>query len=437
MTLDLGNSFVLLHLLKHRRQNFAAVQTASFAAAGRLPPSPCKSCICLWLCFAFQANGLVMADLSTLRAAKQALDEQLITQQDFDCVKVAFLRAQQIKAGLDAGFIKQEAYERASGAYLHALDFQLMSSMPSLSAAPASNPAPGPSATPALPAQPVSRSQSVAHTPAVVPAPAAAAPQPPAAPAPAAVPRASSGPIRPIRNSNSSNGSLGAAAGLLGGAANGDTQPNSPLSLQGSDEAGPDIPADLPDYCKGASRGKVGLLRSGSSAGGSAFKAGGGSGTLCYRCIVHSMLPACMGGWQGRLGPCRSGQSVVSFLNPQFTGAYRALHQRCCSCMLSVCLLVLGVSAALLASPWVCPQKSMSGIELDETCVNLFMHMKTRSSVSSTGDKKVCKATMCAWLLAPGSAGAQRMPHLVATRISASAAEWYRGRHQSLCVGAA
>jgi hypothetical protein len=29
-----------------------------------------------------------MADLSALRAAKQALDEQLITQQDFDCVKV-------------------------------------------------------------------------------------------------------------------------------------------------------------------------------------------------------------------------------------------------------------------------------------------------------------------------------------------------------------
>lgn len=199
-----------------------------------------------------------MADLSTLRAAKQALDEQLITQQDFDCVKVAFLRAQQIKAGLDAGFIKQEAYERASDAYLHALDFQLMSSLPSLSAAPASVPAPGSSATPAQTAQPVSRSQSAGHTPAVVPAPApaaAAAPQA-AAPAAAAPPRpsgASSGPVaRPLRNSNSSSSSL------LGAAANGDTQPNSPLSLQGSDEAGPDIPADLPDYCKGASRGKVG-----------------------------------------------------------------------------------------------------------------------------------------------------------------------------------
>ncbi len=42
--------------------------------------------------------------------------------------------------------------------------------------------------------------------------------------------------------------------------------------------------------------------------------------------------------------------------------------------------LLLAVCALLC---WLL-QKSMSGIELDETCVNLFMHMKTRSSVSST-----------------------------------------------------
>lgn len=199
-----------------------------------------------------------MADLSALRAAKQALDEQLITQQDFDCVKVAFLRAQQIKAGLDAGFIKQEAYERASDAYLHALDFQLMSSMPSINAVPSSNPAPSLSATPSLSAQrPVGRTLSAAQQAAAAPAPA-----PPAAPVPAAPPAASaavapaahkpsvmSG-VRPGRNS--------ASSGLSATVSNGDTAPNSPLSLQGSDEARPDIPADLPDYCKGATRGKVG-----------------------------------------------------------------------------------------------------------------------------------------------------------------------------------
>ena len=53
-----------------------------------------------------------MADLTVLRTTKQALDEGLLTQQDFEVVKVAFLKAQQIKAGLDAGFIRQEDYDR-------------------------------------------------------------------------------------------------------------------------------------------------------------------------------------------------------------------------------------------------------------------------------------------------------------------------------------
>eukprot|EP00775_Hariotina_reticulata_P006288 gene6288-6524_t len=80
-----------------------------------------------------------MAELGTLRSAKQALSEQLITQQDFDCVKVAFLRAQQIKAGLDAGFIRKEDYDRAVEAYLHAMDFQLIAATPSMSAPPSVN----------------------------------------------------------------------------------------------------------------------------------------------------------------------------------------------------------------------------------------------------------------------------------------------------------
>lgn len=198
-----------------------------------------------------------MSDLNSLRTAKQALDEQLITQQDFDCVKVAFLRAQQIKAGLDAGFIKQEAYERASNAYLHALDFQLMSSMPSLAAAPNSTPTPSTSATPSLSAQPSGgrSNHAAAHQPApaaaaaAAPAAPAAAPPAPAPAAPAAAPavpapKASAGSAVMARHArNSSNG----------------TQPNSPLSMQGSeDDVGPEIPADLPDYCKGATRGKVG-----------------------------------------------------------------------------------------------------------------------------------------------------------------------------------
>ncbi len=49
-------------------------------------------------------------DLAVLRTAKQAMGEGLIGQEDFDQIKTAFLRAQQIKAGLDAGFIREEDY---------------------------------------------------------------------------------------------------------------------------------------------------------------------------------------------------------------------------------------------------------------------------------------------------------------------------------------
>jgi hypothetical protein len=71
-----------------------------------------------------------MAELAVLRTAKQAMDEDLISQQDFDVVKIAFLKAQQIKAGLDAGFIRQSDYDKARDAYLHALDFSIMTTFP-------------------------------------------------------------------------------------------------------------------------------------------------------------------------------------------------------------------------------------------------------------------------------------------------------------------
>ncbi|KAF5828553.1 hypothetical protein DUNSADRAFT_17451, partial [Dunaliella salina] len=44
-------------------------------------------------------------------------------QEDFDQIKLAFLRAQQIKAGLDAGFIREEDYVQARDSFLHSLDF--------------------------------------------------------------------------------------------------------------------------------------------------------------------------------------------------------------------------------------------------------------------------------------------------------------------------
>ena len=59
-----------------------------------------------------------------LRAAKEALDDNLITTSDYDSVKDAFLRAQQIKAGLDAGFILEADYDQVKQAFLHSLKLQ-------------------------------------------------------------------------------------------------------------------------------------------------------------------------------------------------------------------------------------------------------------------------------------------------------------------------
>lgn len=200
-----------------------------------------------------------MAELSALRVAKQALDEGLITQQDFECVKVAFLRAQQIKAGLDAGFIKLESYEKAQDAYLHALDFQMMAAVPSTSGAPAGG----------------ARSSGAAAQPPAAAAAAAPAPPPPAtrqpaaaaaytaaaaaAAAPAATSFAGVGRHSAVARMSGSNSASGSPRGA---AANGSGDGGAPRSLSAQtsvsdDGSGPDIPADLPDYCKGATKGKV------------------------------------------------------------------------------------------------------------------------------------------------------------------------------------
>lgn len=63
-----------------------------------------------------------MADAaaSTLRTARSALEEGLITDADYDVVKSAFLKAQQFKAGLDAGFITEADYAEVKSRFLDA-----------------------------------------------------------------------------------------------------------------------------------------------------------------------------------------------------------------------------------------------------------------------------------------------------------------------------
>lgn len=193
-----------------------------------------------------------MSDLAPLRTAKQALDEGLITTNDFDCVKVAFLKAQQIKTGVDAGFIRQDDYHKARDAFLHALDFQVMSTFPTTS-------------------------QTVAVQPAAEPPNAASQQQQQQYPT-AVPPRLSVGANSLARNSSetgsrsesvSAKGQINNEFGGFGGlpsfpqpGARGDSAPgsasNTPKASGEATGSGMlEIPGDIPKYAKGVTANKV------------------------------------------------------------------------------------------------------------------------------------------------------------------------------------
>ena len=62
-----------------------------------------------------------MSSYESLRNAKAAFDDGLISEQDLAGVRTAFLRAQQIKAGLDAGFIQEDDYSSVKQAFMNSL----------------------------------------------------------------------------------------------------------------------------------------------------------------------------------------------------------------------------------------------------------------------------------------------------------------------------
>lgn len=57
---------------------------------------------------------------ASLRTALQALQDELISEADYDQVKQAFVKAQQFKAGLDAGFLLKEDYDEVKRRFLDA-----------------------------------------------------------------------------------------------------------------------------------------------------------------------------------------------------------------------------------------------------------------------------------------------------------------------------
>ncbi|KAL4422340.1 hypothetical protein ABPG75_008537 [Micractinium tetrahymenae] len=142
------------------------------------------------------------ASLQSLLSTKAALDLGLISQADFDAVKSAFLRAQQIKSALDVGLIKPEDYDETKRSFLGSLIGgggaatvtapAAAAAPPPPAAAPAAPSAQAPAAPAAAPEPPAARLPPVAWS-LPPPAPKIAPPAPPAAqqaPAPAAAPAA-------------------------------------------------------------------------------------------------------------------------------------------------------------------------------------------------------------------------------------------------------
>jgi len=119
-----------------------------------------------------------MADsLQSLVNTKAALDLNLVSQTDYDAVKSAFLKAQQLRTAMDSGLISQDDFETNKTKYLASLTLQDPAPIPTAAAAPVQRVASPNGVARAAPEAPAS---------VVAPPPKAPAPPPPAPPAPPA-----------------------------------------------------------------------------------------------------------------------------------------------------------------------------------------------------------------------------------------------------------
>jgi hypothetical protein len=195
-----------------------------------------------------------MSELDLLRVCKQAVDEGLIGKGDYDVVKVAFLRAQQIKAGLDAGFIRTEDYNKARDAYLNALDFNALIGA---GAGSGSGPLPtgplGGGAPAGNGSAPSGGSSALRAAVAAFENNGGPVPAPPTRGARVAGAGAGSGGATPA-GSGSLSGGDGSGGGAAGARAGGGAGPRN--SGAGDIAA---IMADVPQYSKGATAGKFSM----------------------------------------------------------------------------------------------------------------------------------------------------------------------------------
>eukprot|EP01025_Chloroclados_australasicus_P045030 TRINITY_DN490_c0_g1_i1.p1 TRINITY_DN490_c0_g1~~TRINITY_DN490_c0_g1_i1.p1 ORF type:complete len:316 (+),score=46.12 TRINITY_DN490_c0_g1_i1:130-1077(+) len=101
-------------------------------------------------------------ELNCLRASKSALDEGLITAEDYEGVKASFLKAQQLRAGVEAGLIKEDDYSEAKKAFMGSFVTNLGNGSGSNTAG---NPQSVPKPAPAAQTRPARLSQRGASTP--------------------------------------------------------------------------------------------------------------------------------------------------------------------------------------------------------------------------------------------------------------------------------
>lgn len=111
----------------------------------------------------------------SLETCKLALDKGLITAEDFNTVKESFLKAQQIKAGVDAGFVDAAEYERLRGAYIGSV-LTALTSQVSIANGTHSLPSSAPPSAPNSARAPPVAAPPVASPPTATPASPAAAP---------------------------------------------------------------------------------------------------------------------------------------------------------------------------------------------------------------------------------------------------------------------
>ncbi|KAI8470344.1 MAG: hypothetical protein J3K34DRAFT_521469 [Monoraphidium minutum] len=276
-------------------------------------------------------------DLGVLRLARDAVSEGLINDGDYDLVKLGYIRASQIRQGLDAGLWRDADPDRAREVFLGSLDI----APPPLAGGGWAAP-PTPSSAPAPRERPAAASVSGAGNGAA----------PPLAPRPSALGAGDGG-------SPAVNGGGGAAAAAAAAASPSPAKARPMFgSVKSTLSPGRDAPPGPQAHAlsDGGARGAAGSSGGGAPLQPARSGGGGGGGAPPTRSSSGGAPPArSSSGGGGAFGRAASLSAPAASMLPPDVPQY---VQR-------------GVAAG---------KCSMAGIGLHEDCINLYLHLKQRSA---------------------------------------------------------